>query len=225
MSRIELDDRLHGGGEMPLTRRECLLKCVALGSLRIVPGLAVADAVLAVERKELHIRLKPTPPNPVGPFYKRLAPDNPHLRNASDPGLPLSVAGRVLNTRGEALPAARVEIWQADHLGRYDLDGFRYRAALTADAASQYSFDTVMPGHYPGRVGQHIHYAVTAPGCKRLITQLYFATDPAFEGDPDHNYTRDPLLISRELIRPVTLAGDPDAIHAHVDFDVVLDPL
>ena len=41
----------------------------------------------------------------------------------------------------------------------------------------------------------------------------------------NHNYTRDPLLISRELIRPVTLAGDPDAIHAHVDFDVVLEPL
>jgi protocatechuate 3,4-dioxygenase beta subunit len=210
---------------MQLTRRDCLLKSVALGSLRVMPGLAVADAVLAVEMKERHSALKPTPPNETGPFYKRLAPNNAHLRSASDPGLPLSVDGQALNIRGEVLPGTKVEIWHADHRGNYDLDGFRYRAALTADAAGRYSFDSVMPGHYPGRVCQHIHYAVTAPGHKPLITQLYFATDPAFEGDPDRNYKRDPILISRELVRPVTLAGDPDVIHAHVDFDVILEPL
>jgi protocatechuate 3,4-dioxygenase beta subunit len=214
-----------GLGVMQLRRRDCLLKCAALGSLRVLPGLAVADAVLAFEIKEGHALLHPTPRNEVGPFYKRLAPNNAHLRNAGDPGLPLSVGGRVLDIRGDSLPASKVEIWQADHLGSYDLQGFRYRASLSSDASGQYSFDSVMPGHYPGRVCQHIHYVVTAPGHKPLTTQLYFATDPAFEGDPDHNYTRDPILISRELVRPVTLAGDPDAIHAHVDFDIVLEPL
>jgi len=207
------------------TRRDCLLKCVALGSLRVMPGLAVADAVLAVEIKERRAPLRATPPNEIGPFYKRLAPNNAHLRGASDPGLALSVNGHVLNVRGDVVPAAKVEIWQADHLGSYDLEGYRYRASLSADTAGRYSFDSVMPGHYPGRVCQHIHYSVTAPGHKRLITQLYFATDPAFEGDPDRNYTRDPIVMSRELVRPVTLAGDPDVIHAHVDFDVVLEPL
>jgi len=207
------------------TRRDCLLKCVALGSLRVLPGLAVADAVLAFETQEARASLKPTPRNETGPFYKRLAPNSAHLRGAGDPGLPLRVDGRVRNVRGEVMPVAKVEIWQADHLGSYDLEGFRYRASLSSDASGQYSFDSVMPGHYPGRVCQHIHYAVTAPGHKPLITQLYFATDPAFEGDPERNYTRDPILISRELVRPVTLAGDPDAIHAHVDFDIVLEPL
>ena len=208
-----------------MSRRECLLECIALGSLRLMPGLAIAESVLAVETQERNAPLKPTPPNEIGPFYRKLAPNNAHLRAASDPGLPLGVSGRVLNTRADPLPAAKVEIWQADHLGVYDLDGYRYRATLSADAAGTYSFDSVMPGHYPGRVCQHIHYVVTAPGHKRLVTQLYFATDPAFEGNPDRNYTRDPIVRSRDLVRPVMLVGDPNAIHASVDFDVVLEPL
>jgi protocatechuate 3,4-dioxygenase beta subunit len=123
------------------------------------------------------------------------------------------------------LPGAKLEIWQADHSGRYDLDGYRYRATLLADDKGQYSFDSVMPGHYPGRVCQHVHYMISAPGHKTLTTQLYFATDPVFEGDPDRNYTRDPLIYSRELVRPVTLAGDPKEIHAAVNFEIVLERL
>ena len=111
------------------------------------------------------------------------------------------------------------------HADTYDLDGYRYRASLSADLAGQYSFDSVMPGHYPARVCQHIHYVVTAPGHKPLITQLYFATDPVFEGDPDRNYSRDPLVMSRELVRPVTLSGDPKAIQANVTFELVLERL
>ena len=82
-----------------------------------------------------------------------------------------------------------------------------------------------MPGHYPARVCQHIHYVITADGHKPLITQLYFATDPVFEGDPDKNYAKDPLVLSRELVRPVTLTGDPKTIQAAVTFDVVLERL
>ena len=40
---------------------------------------------------------------------------------------------------------------------------------------------------------------VTAPGHKPLITQLYFATDPVFDGDPGRNFSKDPLVISRTL--------------------------
>ena len=55
------------------------------------------------------------------------------------------------------------------------------------------------------------------------MTQLYFATDPVFAGDPDRNYARDPLVRSRELVRPVTLSGDPQEIRANVTFEVVLE--
>ena len=130
-----------------------------------------------------------------------------------------------MNVRGETLPGASIEIWQADHHGHYDLDGYRYRTTLLADAHGRYAFDSVMPGHYPARVCQHIHYLVMAPGHKPLTTQLYFATDPVFEGDPDRNYTRDPLIQGRDLVRPVMLQGDPKEIQATVSFEVVLEPL
>ena len=66
---------------------------------------------------------------------------------------------------------------------------------------------------------------ITAPGHKPLVTQLYFATDPVFEGDPDRNFGRDPLIHSRELVRPVLLKGDPQEMQAVVNFDAVLEML
>jgi len=208
-----------------LTRRDSLLQCAALGALRLAPSLGLAQAVAAFQSQERDPARKPTPWNEIGPFYKRLAPSEAQMRAPQDPGLPLTVNGRILNTRGDILPGAKIEIWQADHHGLYDLDGYRYRAILTAGTEGKYAFDSVMPGHYPARVCQHIHYLVTATGHKPLITQLYFATDPVFEGDPARNYSRDPLAMSAELVRPVTLAGDPKSIHAKVNFELVLERL
>lgn len=206
-----------------LTRRESLQRCAALGALRIAPWLALGDAITALEAQE-HAR-KPTQWNEIGPFYKRLAPNNAQLRAPNDAGLPVVISGRISNTRGDKLEGAKIEIWHADNAGLYDLDGYRFRAALSAGREGHYGFDSIMPGHYPARVCQHIHYIVTAPGHKPLITQLYFATDPVFEGDPTRNFSRDPLILSSELVRPVTLEGDPQAIHANVNFDLVLERL
>jgi hypothetical protein len=64
-----------------------------------------------------------------------------------------------------------------------------------------------------------------APGHKTLVTQLYFATDPVFEGDPMKNYARDPLLQTPELVRPVILTGDPNEVHAKVQFELCLERL
>lgn len=143
---------------------------------------------------------------------------------ANDAELPLAVSGRVVDTRGELLEGAVLEIWHADPHGVYDLDGYRYRAKVAAAQKGTYGFETLMPGHYPDRVCAHIHYRVTAPGHEPLITQLYFATDPAFEGDPDRNFKKDPILQSRELIRPVTLT-DPtgSSVQARVVFDLCLE--
>jgi hydroxyquinol 1,2-dioxygenase len=203
-------------------RREILQRCVALGSLTLIGSNASAAMLLAFQEKEVR---KPTPPDDLGPFYKKRAPEGSMLRAAGDPGMPLSVSGEIFDTRGEKLSNATIEIWQADHLGRYDLNGYRYRAKLSPDSSSGYKFETMMPGHYPDRVCQHIHYLVIAPGHKPLVTQLYFATDPVFEGDPDKNFNRDPLIRNRELVRPVTLVGDPKDIHAAVKFELCLERL
>ncbi len=41
-------------------------------------------------------------------------------------------------TGGEVLVEAKVELWQTDHAGHYDIDGFRYRAVLAAEAGGKY---------------------------------------------------------------------------------------
>jgi protocatechuate 3,4-dioxygenase beta subunit len=209
-----------------LTRRAILHKCLALGSLSVASGFS-AEAMFAAFQEREHQPRKPTPPNTLGPYYKRLAPATEALRAAGDPGLPLSLSGQVLNTRGDVLPDATIEIWQANHFGYYDIDGYRYRGKLSVDSAGQYKAETVMPGHYPdhSRVCQHVHYLVTAPGHKTLATQLYFATDPAFDGDPQKNFNRDPVIHTPELIRPVLLTGEPEAIHAAVRFELCLERL
>src|SRR5690242_11241815 len=150
--------------EHRLSRRDALLRCAAVGALRVAPCLGLSEAVSALEAQDQSAARKPTPWNEIGPFYKRLAPNQPQLRTAGDAGLPLTVSGTVTSTRGDALARAKIEIWQADHHGLYDLEGYRFRAALASDVKGNYGFDTVMPGHYPARVCQHIHYLVTAPG-------------------------------------------------------------
>jgi protocatechuate 3,4-dioxygenase beta subunit len=204
---------------LPPSRRELLEKGVALGVVSIAAGLTPAAIAAAWEEAAR----RRTPENALGPFYKRRAPATPMMRIAGDPGLPLAVSGRVLSTRGEALPGAAVEVWHTDHRGRYDIDGYRYRASLSAGADGSYAFESIMPGHYPDRVCQHVHYLVTAPGHRPLVTQLYFATDPVFEGDPARNFTRDPLIGTPELVRPVILSGDPGDVRAMVTFELVLE--
>jgi protocatechuate 3,4-dioxygenase beta subunit len=109
----------------------------------------------AITRVEAHERVRaspvmsPTPWNDIGPFYKRRAPRNPQLRAANGPGLPIAVSGRVLDTRGRPIPQAILQVWQADHRGIYDLDGYRYRATLTTDSEGRYVFQSVMPGTRP----------------------------------------------------------------------------
>jgi len=207
---------------MQLNRRDLLAKCAALGAITLAPSLSVAAATEGWLLSDNKVR-PATPAAELGPFYKRGAPNTAMLRGPNDPGMPLTVAGVVYNTRGEILPGAKLEIWQTDHTGHYDLQGYRYRSVLVADSAGKYDFSSVMPGHYPARVCQHIHYAVTAAGHKPMVTQLYFASDPVFEGDPDKNYTKDPLITSRELVRPVMLKGDPQVMLASVNFEIVLE--
>jgi protocatechuate 3,4-dioxygenase beta subunit len=203
------------------SRRDVLRQCLAAGALVVPAGWREAEALHAwLDAQDSRM---PTAHCEMGPFYKSHAPDASLLRGAGDRGMPLAVTGRVVTVHGEAIPAARVEVWQADDDGLYDLEGFKYRATLSPGASGTYRFESVMPGHYPARVARHVHYFVTAPGCKPLTTQLYFATDEVFEGNPDRHFTKDPLITSRSLVRPVTLGGRPETPNASVEFELVLE--
>lgn len=208
---------------MDFTRRELLERCAVFGAVTLATSVSLPNIAAAWDEAEK--KLRPTPFCELGPFYKRLAPNTSMMRLPGDSGMPLAISGVVYDTRGEVVQNAKIEIWQTDNAGHYDIEGYRYRAVVDPGSKGNYTVDSVMPGHYPGRVCQHVHYLTTAPGHKPLITQLYFATDPVFEGDPDKNYKRDPLITSRELVRPVIIKGDPKPIIAAVNFDLVMETL
>lgn len=207
---------------MALSRRDLLLKSIAIGVVKLGPGLTAASAVEAWLHAEKMSR-QPTPIDQLGPFYKKGAPHSAVMREAGDPGLPLAVVGSVYNTRGEELSGARIEIWQTNHQGHYDLSGYRYRAELLSGEKGAYDFQSVIPGHYPARICQHIHFLVTAPGHKPLVTQMYFASDPVFKGDPAKNMNDD--CPSVQLVRPILLTDKPDAMNASATFELVMEPL
>ena len=205
-----------------IPRREILQTCIGRGLLVAAAPMS-ANSLLALWQQGEVKAMKPTATEVLGPFYRKGAPSQTALRVAGEPGFPLRVTGKVVNTRGEKIPGARVDIWHADHKGFYDLDGFRYRSKLIIESQADYAIDTIMPGHYDDRPAQHIHYMVTAPGHRTLITQAYFATDPFFEGDPDKNFKKRGMASSRDLVRTVTLYEQPGEAHAAITFDIILE--
>jgi protocatechuate 3,4-dioxygenase beta subunit len=128
-----------------------------------------------------------TADNIEGPFYKRGAPSRSVLVSANDDGERLVISGSVSSTSCEPLAKATIDVWQANAKGDYDLDGFRFRGRMAADAKGRWQVSTIVPGRYlNGRRYRpaHIHVKVSAPGFDTLTTQLYFDGDPYNEGDP-----------------------------------------
>jgi protocatechuate 3,4-dioxygenase beta subunit len=147
--------------------------------------------------------LPPTPSTILGPYYPLIKPLETDAdltrvsgRRVRAQGEVLHIAGRVLNTRGEPVAGARVELWQANALGRYDhpsdrnpapLDpGFQGYGVQVTDDEGRFRFTTIKPGPYPVdevRVrSPHIHFEVTGRTDRR-ITQLFFAGEPLNEQD------------------------------------------
>jgi protocatechuate 3,4-dioxygenase alpha subunit len=134
-----------------------------------------------------------------------LFPESHYVLNLSSPsGVPqgeaIDLRGRVLDGRGEAVPDAMLELWQANAAGRYaspvdrrdevPLDphfiGFG-RAATGADG--EFHFRTIRPGRVPGADGglqaPHIALSVFGRGLlKRLATRVYFADCAENAADP-----------------------------------------
>lgn len=137
-----------------------------------------------------------TPSQGQGPFYpeieieKQLHNDTDLYRKMEDSdvakGEPIVVRGVVQDRHGKPLPGAVVEVWQASAAGQYNHSGDRNEKALldnnfqfwgraVVGMDGKYSFTTVIPGTYPGRMGRHIHFRVESEGHSRLSTQCYFA--------------------------------------------------
>ena len=148
-----------------------------------------------------------TPAQVEGPFYPvddaadtdlDLTMINGHAETAK--GEVILVRGQVRDTEGRPVSGAIVDVWQANHDGRYShpddkntapLDpNFQGWGLVTTDADGRYGFKTIKPGAYPlsflGEEGwrcQHIHFIVSEPNFEKLTTQMYFDGDPLIAQD------------------------------------------
>lgn len=166
-----------------------------LGSGLALAGLALLGAAPSFAADA---RLRPTDTDDIGPFYPQsLTPsedfDLTRLKGhqASASGELLYVSGRVLNPRGEPVPNAVIEVWQANAAGRYAHPGdtskspldpnFEGFARIRSGPDGGFRLKTIYPGAYGSRT-RHIHYDVRGQR-SRLITQMYFQGEPKNESD------------------------------------------
>jgi catechol 1,2-dioxygenase len=144
-----------------------------------------------------------TPRTIEGPLYVAGAPEtqgHARLDQDGEPGGPLVMRGRVVDEAGRPLANALVEVWHANHLGNYSYfdpsqPAFNLRRSIRTDADGRYSFTSVVPVGYSvppqgktqqlldllGRHGHrpaHIHFFVSAPGHRKLTTQINIDGDP-----------------------------------------------
>jgi protocatechuate 3,4-dioxygenase, beta subunit len=92
------------------------------------------------------------------------------------------VQGKVLDTECNPIEGAIVEIWQANHHGKYRHEfgdegksdpNFQGWGQAITNGKGEYRFKTIVPGLY-GRRARHIHYKIAKRGYHELVTQLYF---------------------------------------------------
>ncbi|MBI3463137.1 MAG: intradiol ring-cleavage dioxygenase [Planctomycetes bacterium] len=148
-----------------------------------------------------------TPAQTEGPFYPDHLPldtDN-DLLIINDGIMPAvgeitHLGGRLLDSRGEPVKNALIEIWQVDHHGAYLHSGTNNRDArdknfqgfgrFLTGSTGEYYFRTIKPVPYPGRT-PHIHFMVKIKGQEKFTTQCYVKGEPGNARDGILNRIRD----------------------------------
>lgn len=159
-----------------------------------------------------------TPSAVLGPFYVE---GPPVAESGADiatglPGAPMWAQITVTGPEGAPIPGAVVDVWQSNKDGFYDvqlpdLDGPALRGRFHTGTDGRVTFWSILPHEYPipddGPVGQllaavgrhpyrapHVHFMISAPGYRRLITQL-FPTGGKYLDSDTVFAVKDPLII------------------------------
>lgn len=144
----------------------------------------------------------------LGPFYRGNSPECCHgesIARSPTPGHELFISGRVVGLDGEPIAGARLDIWQASPDGLYENQDpeqadYNLRGVQTTGEDGTYLFHSVRPAGYPvptfGPAGDllkaqnrnpmrpaHVHFIVSAPGRKTLVTQIFTDTEEAMADD------------------------------------------
>jgi protocatechuate 3,4-dioxygenase beta subunit len=184
-----------------------------------------------------------------GPFFVEGSPEIPIggdiARGAA--GQPCWVSGTVRGPDGVPIAGARIEVWEADDDGFYDVQyGDEHTAGrghLFSTGDGGYGFWGVTPTAYPipsdGPVGDllsaagrgpmrasHLHFMVTAPGYRRLITHIFVRGNEYL--DRDAVFGVKPSLIV-DFVEHSAGTATPDgrpveSSWTSADFDIVLAP-
>ena len=162
-------------------------------------------------------------------------------------GQPCWVSGTVRATDGTPLAQARLDVWEADDDGMYDVqhpdDRTQGRGHLFTDEHGRYGFWGVRPTPYPiphdGPVGDlltaagrgpmraaHLHFMVTASGHHRLVTHIFVRGDAYQDSDAVFG-VKDSLVVDFVEQAPGTpnpTGREINGSWSRADFDVVLSP-
>ena len=168
----------------------------------------------------------------LGPFH---VPDVPELPMGANicldgKGHPMLIKGRILGTDGAPIAGAKIDVWQTNDDGFYDVQqkgiqpDFNLRGVFRTDEDGDYYFWGAKPRFYPipddGPVGQllgklgrhpyrpaHLHYILEAEGFETLITHIF---------DPDDEYIHSDAVfgVKESLLAKFDLIEDPARIAA-----------
>jgi protocatechuate 3,4-dioxygenase beta subunit len=159
----------------------------------------------------------------LGPFYAGRQPTSligSSILKRHEPGELMTMEGRIADCDASPLAGALIEVWQTAPNGLYDVQDpaqpqGHLRATFQTDESGAYRFETVTPVSYAipddGPVGRlldqmgrhpnrpsHIHFMITAPGYRRLVTHLFIAGDPYLHSDAVFG-VKDSLIVAPVL--------------------------
>jgi hydroxyquinol 1,2-dioxygenase len=185
-----------------------------------------------------------------GPFHVENSPEHAlgdDIANGAR-GEPCFVRGVVRGLDGEPVANARIEVWQADEDGFYDvqydgMDQARARATLSTGPDGAYRFRSILASSYPiphdGPVGQllaalgrhpwrpaHVHFLIKAEGYETLITHVFRSGDRYLDSDAVFGVRQS--LIADWVRHPAGPGPDGSMLTVPfytLDFDFVLNPL
>ena len=114
------------------------------------------------------------------------APSTAEIGSASEPGIRLVIAGRVLDAATRKPVAnASLYVYHTDAEGYYTPDAAndnrnpRLRVHLRTNQDGVFEARTIRPAPYPrGGIPAHVHLVVQAPGFARRDCEIVFADDP-----------------------------------------------
>jgi hydroxyquinol 1,2-dioxygenase len=186
----------------------------------------------------------------LGPFHVVRSPERA-LGDTIDSvgtGEACLIEGTVTGPDGAPVPGARIDVWQADDKGFYDVQVpddqplGNGRGLFTADDDGRYWFRSIVPAHYPiptdGPVGAlltatkrhpyrpaHVHFIVEAPGYVPVTTHVFVAGSAYLDSDAV-------FAVKQSLVRDFAPSDDPNTAarlglpnpFRRARFDVVLQP-